>query len=329
MGSAYSAHPFPLSGAAALPGTSGGTAKTGSSGGFSVCTICHGPARAGCSLCWSCRRVRLGLGRRPVPSVLPMVLVAPRGGAHRALVAYKASRSPECRRRATDALVGLARPWLARHLTCCSGPDRAGAGAGASASGWSGAGPVRPGAALSWPLLVVPVPSTVGGRPSWDGRHPVELLLEAALGDDARDEVSICRALEPRRAPPARLVPRPDGFAACEAVRDRQCVVFDDLFVSGSRALSAAAALEDAGAAVRAVVTLARFVRPEHNLAASLYWECFGGVRADLSRCAACAHEERSPSPMKSPRERLVVRARSKTRATTALRHSGVATQAA
>ncbi len=91
-------------------------------------------------------------------------------------------------------------------------------------------------------------------------------------------------------APPSRLRPSEDGFVVEE--RDlsvRQVVVVDDLFVSGARAMSAAAALERAGVSVRAVVPVARFVRPDHNDATAAYWRAFGGVPADDARCAICA----------------------------------------
>jgi hypothetical protein len=220
--------------------------------------------------------VTLSLGRETLPPVVPLWLVAPRSGTHAALVTYKAAASERVRAVAGAALAEAAGEWLGHHLHC-----------------------LLPGA--SGGALLVPVPSSTGGRPSWRGRHPLEGLAAGALrvaASAAGDLVTLAPVLEAGPVPPQRLRPSRSGFAVAQgralgkgeppAVAGRDVVVLDDLFVSGARAGSAAAALADAGATVRAVVVLARFVRPDHNLATAAFWATYGPVPPSPRRCTLC-----------------------------------------
>jgi len=71
-------------------------------------------------------------------------------------------------------------------------------------------------------------------------------------------------------------------------VGGRTAIVVDDMFVSGSRALSASAALGAAGAHVAAVVPLGRLVRPDHNDATAAFWRARSAWPFDSARCTLC-----------------------------------------
>ncbi|MGO9912250.1 MAG: hypothetical protein ACLPQS_13960, partial [Acidimicrobiales bacterium] len=231
---------------------------------LAVCSVCHGPARPGCSTCWSCLTVRVRLGR-PLWPVVPLFLLAPRSAAHNSLVAYKAAASLESRRRASDELTRTVGEWLGTHSACLMGDERS-----------------------SQCLTLVPVPSSSGGRPSWGASHPLDALWRSAAASTGRS-IRLAPVLAPGPQPPARLSPRRDGYVVTGARLGPPVVVVDDLFVSGARSMSAAAALELAGIEVRAVVPIARFVRPDHNDASAAYWSVVGEDPSDLARCPWCA----------------------------------------
>jgi len=145
--------------------------------------------------------------------------------------------------------------------------------------------------------LIVPVPSTIGGRPSWGGRHPVGALAQGAL--DRRHvngavgvDLRLAEVLRAGPVPPRRLEARAAGFEVIEGAADglhgAAVVVVDDVFTSGARALSAAATLRRAGAEVAAVVPIGRLVRPDHNATAAAFWADCSRSPWHPGRCAAC-----------------------------------------
>lgn len=265
---------FPLEGMVAVPTAAGKGSGPGAS--YGVCELCCGPARPGCRLCWSCLSCRLALGRRLWP-VHPVFLTGPQSGAHAALLAYKAAPSGEVRRRAAAALSGLLAEWLRRHAACVSGDGH-------------------------HPVGLVPVPSTRGGRPSWRCGHPLEGCVADALARPGSPQRwSLTALLEPSSSPPARLAPSAGGFVVGSPVKGRLLVVIDDLFVSGARATSAAAALERAGASVAGIVCLSRFVRPEHGPVHAAYWASVSRHPAELRRCARHGRRPDREEPALSP----------------------------
>jgi hypothetical protein len=137
--------------------------------------------------------------------------------------------------------------------------------------------------------LVVPVPSSTGGRGSWHGRHPLESLCESAVEGD--DRLRAASVLRPASRPPRRLQASRTGYhlQASRELPGRTAIVVDDMFVSGARALSAAAALSEAGIRVAAVVPLGRLVRPDHNEATSAFWAARIALRFDPAMCTRCA----------------------------------------
>jgi predicted amidophosphoribosyltransferase len=238
-------------------------------GGYGVCCVCHGPAAEGLAWCWSCRRVCSQLGA-PVP-VVPLFLFSLGSSAHRALVGYKAAASAAARSAKGAELEVVLAAFFDDHMTCVVKP------------------PCRS-------VVVVPVPSTTGGRPSWGGRHPVARLAETVL-DRRRDarggfDVSLAEVLGVGGAPPRRLEARADGFEVLPECGGRlsgaTVIVLDDVLTSGARALSAAAALGRAGADVAAVVPIGRLVRPDHSRATAAFWAACSRRPWHPDTCAAC-----------------------------------------
>ncbi|MHB8244867.1 MAG: hypothetical protein ACYDGN_05835 [Acidimicrobiales bacterium] len=188
------------------------------------------------------------------------------------MVAYKGSRSNQARERAAAALAGVAAQWWTAHHAC-----------------------VNPKAA---DLMVVPVPSSTGGRQSWNGCHPLDTLYRRVLDEHPIAGLGVRSILVPGVSPPSRLKPGTDGFGVSACVTGRRAIVVDDLFVSGARTMSAAAALEAAGAYVEAIVPLARLVRPDHNRATAAFWAHYGRLAASRSWCPRCAPARSSIQPL-------------------------------
>ncbi len=207
----------------------------------------------------------------PATRVVPLFVFSLGSVAHRALVGYKAAPSTVARSAWRDRLEMMLTAFFEHHARCVVGPHLRSA-------------------------LVVPVPSTIGGRPSWGGRHPVSSLAEGALArrssTAAADvDLRLAEVLRPGPMPPRRLEARAAGFEVTEAaaggLTGAIVVVLDDVFTSGARSLSAAAALGGAGAQVAAVVPLGRLVRPDHNAPAAAYWADCSRAPWHPGRCAA------------------------------------------
>jgi predicted amidophosphoribosyltransferase len=233
---------------------------------FAICGTCHGPAAPAHLTCWSCHVVRRQLRTR-TPPVVPVFLFGLASPVHRALVGYKAGIASAGRAARAEALGGMLGEFLGTHAGCLLG--------GAHAA------------------TLVPVPSSIGGRQSWHGHHPMaRLCARAAAQAPGLEAVEILQAGD---RPPRRLEARVSGYEVVESsgVHGRAVIVVDDMFVSGSRALSAAAALTLAGANVAAVVPLGRLVRPDHNAATAAFFTARSVRSFDLARCAVCASASR------------------------------------
>jgi predicted amidophosphoribosyltransferase len=230
---------------------------------FAICATCHGPAAPGHVRCWSCHVVSRQLRTR-TPPVVPVFLFGLGSPVHRALVGYKAGIASAGRAARAEALGGMLGEFLRAHTSCLLGDADAG--------------------------VLVPVPSSIGGRRSWNGRHPIAGLCERAAGQVPRLETA--ELLRAGDRPPRRLEARVSGYEVAEetGVGGQAVIVVDDMFVSGARALSAAAALTVAGAHVAAVVPLGRLVRPDHNAATAAFFATHSLQAFDLARCALCGH---------------------------------------
>lgn len=240
---------------------------------YAICTSCHGPAAPGRRRCWSCLVV--GSQLPLLPRIVPLFLFELGTPVHRTLTGYKAAITPARRAACSAAFSGLLERWLGSHRTCLLGEGGR--------------------------AIVVPVPSSTGGRPSWSGRHPLEELGRSAV--DALAWLRVEPLLAPGDLPPARLRARADGYEvpAGADLEGRAVVVLDDMLVSGARLASAAAALTAAGARVLAAVPLGRLVRPGHNDATRAFWEDRRQTSSDAEVCALCAPRPRAGAvPMRS-----------------------------
>lgn len=204
--------------------------------------------------------------------IVPLWLFALGSPIHDTLVGYKAGVAEAGRAMRIDALAGALAEYLHDHLTCLVG--------------------------LASRALVVPVPSSIGGRASWLGRHPLAVVWAKAItgaGPAVSDRLAVVELLGAGARPPRRLQASRSGFVPVDgACLDGQRVIaVDDVFTSGSRLLSAAVALEEAGAEVLAAVPLARLVRPEHNAASSAFWMSRRRRTADPTRCPVCGSPTR------------------------------------
>jgi hypothetical protein len=224
--------------------------------------------------------------RPPMPPIVPVFLFGLGSPIHHALVGYKAGATSAGRAARAEALGRVLEGFLVAHSGCLLGgaPDRA--------------------------AVVVPVPSSVGGRQSWNGHHPLGTLCEGAVA--GVPSLTAAEILRPGDRPPGRLEASAAGYEVSPGaeVGGRTAIVIDDMFVSGSRALSAAAALTAAGAQVAAVVPLGRLVRPDHNEATGAFWRARSGDRFDPAHCALCAISASRRQVVAWPARRLTVSAR-------------------
>ena len=79
-----------------------------------------------------------------------------------------------------------------------------------------------------------------------------------------------------RRGPgeTARRKPDRHAFEPTTEVAGRRVLLLDDVFTTGARSQSAAYALEEAGAAVSAIVVVARRINPDWRPEVAEWWKC-------------------------------------------------------
>ncbi|MGA2210253.1 MAG: phosphoribosyltransferase [Acidimicrobiales bacterium] len=198
-----------------------------------------------------------------LPPVVPVFVFGLGTPVHGALVGYKAGATASGRAVRAAALAEVLGEWLERHAACLLGD--------------------------AGEAMLVPVPSSAGGRASWHGRHPLEGLCASAAPRSGRLRPE--PVLLPGPEPPRRLQASRRGFVVENpgSLSGRTALVVDDMFVSGSRILSAAAALTDAGVRVTAAVPIGRLVRPDHNAATYAYWGDRSATPFDPAICPRCA----------------------------------------
>ena len=212
--------------------------------GPGVCGVCRGPAGGGRPDCFACGVVarRLGLPLAPVAPVRLCPLPSP---LYTVLLGYKESPVAEARLRFGAIVRALLCEFLLHHAA------RLEAMAG---------GP------FDCALLV---PST--HRPGLAPLGQVDGLgrdVAAAL-PAARWAPGLLRRADARGGPPplAHMRPGPAAFSLrapdSGEVAGARALLLDDLYVSGARAQSAAAALHRGGARSTLIVPLGRVLRPD------------------------------------------------------------------
>jgi len=190
-------------------------------------------------MCFTCRQTAHLLGT-PLSPVLPVRLCVLPGPLYTVLMGYKEGPVAEARRHFALLVRALLDDFLASHAPCV-----------AAAAGGA-------------PGLALPVPSSA--RPGQAPLHGVQGLggiVERGLAGTRW----VPEALVRTAAPVGHMRPHREAFAVPAAARrlvtGRRIVLVDDLYVSGARAQSAAAALRLAGAPAVAIVVLGRVLRPD------------------------------------------------------------------
>ena len=240
--------------------------------GPGVCVVCRGPARDGRPQCWCCRQVSaaLGPGRGAGPALIPVALCRVGDALHHVLRGYKDAASAAVRQGHARRLAAHLEAFFIQHEV---GPEAAGA---------------RP-----WDTVAT-VPSSTPGARRWDRRPAAAPGSHPLHGVVARVPVlARCRPVGQPRRPGSRgaghLAPHLGAFVPDGDVSGLRVLVLDDAWVTGARLRSAAAALEDGGAVVVAMVVAGRVVDPGASPGVARWW-------AWAERCASGADPGAGPS---------------------------------
>jgi predicted amidophosphoribosyltransferase len=205
-----------------------------------ACLTCCGPTSRRFAHCFACRAVSRSLNL-PLQPALPAHVCPVPGPLYRMLMGYKESPVAEVRRHYSRCVEDSFATFLADHLACLC---RA-LGGGAD--------------------LVAPVPSSSRpGRASLERADGLADVVNSTLGSGARWLPSILQRADGDIGP---MRPNARAFAVSGsgrvALHGSRVILLDDVYVSGSRAQSAAAALRLSGARTVLIVPLGRVVRPE------------------------------------------------------------------
>ncbi len=224
--------------------------------GPGVCPVCRAGLPPGSRLCHSCA-LTMSQVSRPTRNVVPVSLYETPGPLWQVLRYYKdgpaAARGP-----LTVQVAAIIGRFTGRHLPCL-----------ARLLGGE-------------PTAVTTVPSTRGGqRP---GSHPLQAAVLAVTG--------LARSYRPLLAPgpvPAGHNQADDGtFRLTAAVAGQRVLLIDDTFTTGARLQSAASALQLAGAAGVAALTVGRVIWPGRNGNCRRIWEQSLATPFSFSECCLC-----------------------------------------
>lgn len=216
-----------------------------------TCVVCLGPAAAGWTTCWCCRRLAAQLG--PVPTVVAVAVCGPGDRLHTAVRRYKDSPAAQERREQRRALRRLLQQFVVTQ--------------------W------RPmvGRLGRWDAVAC-VPSGRGTVPT---RHPLQAVVDGvpALARYPRLEL----AGQPGRVD--HLRPAADAFSVVRLPPGcRRVLLVDDVWTTGATATSAAWAVRAAGVAVAGVLVVARYVDPASSPRARRWWAAHHGGPAPARR---------------------------------------------
>lgn len=207
-----------------------------------TCLVCCGPTSPRFAHCFACRTLA-GLLKLPLTPVMPVHLCPLPGPLYSVLMGYKESPIDEARRRFTQRIRELFSTFFAEHGACV-------------ANAMGGA-----------PDLVLLVPSTSRpGRASLE--RAVGLAGPAAMAWGVGSQWAPA-ALQRTPGQIGHMHPNAQAFSVRRdfrpAVRGSRVLLVDDIYVSGARAQSAAAALRLCGALRALIVPLGRAIRPERS----------------------------------------------------------------
>jgi predicted amidophosphoribosyltransferase len=231
-----------------------------------ACCVCCGPTSRRFAHCFACRAVARHLNL-PLSPVLPGHVCIVPGPLYRVLMGYKEARVDEARTHFSARVVALFNLFFADHVGCIT-----------TALG-------------GHPDLVVPVPSSSRpGRASLERVPGLVEVIHASLGANARWLPS---ALQRSGGEVGPMRPNAHAFAVPASQRDAvhgaRAIVLDDIYVSGSRAQSAAAGLRLAGATTVLILPLGRAVRPAKSLTHAAFVGANGTSNGHTARCVRVA----------------------------------------
>jgi hypothetical protein len=201
--------------------------------------------------------------RLPLTPVMPVHLCPVPGPLYSVLIGYKESSVDEERRRLSQRVGELFATFFSTHRRCLLALTGGGVD------------------------LVLPVPSS--SRPGPASLERVEglaALTESTLGPGTRWAPQL---LQRSVGDIGHMRPNAGAFAVPRhqrgAVAGARVVLFDDTYVSGSRAQSAAAALRRCGADVALIVPLGRALRPDRVAAHAAFLAGVPAVDDHGRRC--------------------------------------------
>ncbi|MFG3436118.1 hypothetical protein ACGF0J_02635 [Nonomuraea sp. NPDC047897] len=239
---------------------------------FELCRVCHSrpsERHAGngpYEVCASCARTTGGVFRH-TPHVVPISLCARRGGGTQLYDLVARHRVPASPPGGPDRSTFLA-ATLARfhraHRACLT----------RAAGGEFTLVTTVPGTRVDRPVEAFhPMPRVVGMVGDLTGLHRPVLLP----GDSESALARLARRESDERA-----------FHVIGGVGGARVLLVDDLFVSGARTQSAAAALFRAGAAAVVALVVARLVDPASSATSARLWARASAERFDFERCCLC-----------------------------------------
>ena len=229
-----------------------------------ACRICCGPTSRPFAICFACRTVSRALNL-PLHPVLPAQVCPVPGPLYRMLMGYKESPVDEVRRRYSRSVGDSFATFFAAHIVCvltalggAGGPRRAGSVDFSPRTGLS--------RTCRW----------AGGRRGQGDRARGTMGAVDIAAGQRRDRA---HASEPT----AFVVPGP-----CRAaLHGSRVILLDDVYVSGSRTQSAAAALRLSGARSVLIVPLGRVVRPDSSATHAAFFRPFREP-ATATRAGVC-----------------------------------------
>ena len=210
-----------------------------------ACLTCCGPTARRFAHCFACRAVSRALNL-PLSPVLPAHMCPVPGPLYRMLMGYKEAPVDELRRHYSRSVEDSFSTFIAEHVASSSRPGRASL---ECAEG-----------------LAERVVSALGPGARW-----LPSALQRARGDIGPMRPNALAYVVPGSC-------RPD-------VRGSRVLLLDDVYVSGSRAQSAAAALRLSGARTVLVVPLGRVVRPERFATHAAFVATSGTRNGHEARC--------------------------------------------
>src|SRR4029077_735440 len=223
--------------------------------GDGMCDRCHRPSNPPYTRCWSCEQVE-GQVSQPCALIVPISLYEVGLQLHYQLKHYKDGDGSKM---AWDFLVktaALLGYFLQQHGGCI---------ASAAGGHWD---------------IIPSVPSSTD-RP---GEHPLATAIKLVPSLREQYEPLLGRG----GAPVQHNTASDDGYEPLHTLGGERVLLVDDTLTSGARAQSAASTLNNAGAAVAAIVPIGRVIDPGYS---QDFWKRQSNLVFDFDVCCVGDHE--------------------------------------